>query len=299
MSQSAASFFDRASSHFFSPLLTRQFSSSTSSPGATSTPSTQPAFSGTGRPSSSAMRAATGASESSGLNSPSVGRPRWEVTITAAPASRAIWMAGSDARMRVSSVIRPSSSWGTLRSARMKTRWPATWPAAIRSEKRMTFMVGWSGVEKPECRALSPRRVTAASPAQAQPQGQQHRHAHRDGAEDVALPEIAGRRSQHGGPARVLQRRDELPLGHEHLGRDDRHQRRQRRDLQRLAQPARHRPGLTAEHEEAARHDGDHGQAGDRNPDPDISHGRLPRCRHAAHPATSPGRPPPRWRRRC
>jgi hypothetical protein len=74
--------------------------------GATSTPSTQFATSFTSRPSSSDRRAATGASESSGLNSPSVGRPRWEVTITAAPACRASSMQGTEARMRVSSVMR-------------------------------------------------------------------------------------------------------------------------------------------------------------------------------------------------
>ena len=51
------------------------------------------------------MRSATGASESSGLNSPSVGRPRCEVTITAAPASSAMRMQGMEARMRVSSVM--------------------------------------------------------------------------------------------------------------------------------------------------------------------------------------------------
>jgi hypothetical protein len=42
---------------------------------------------------------------SSGLNAPSVGRPRWLVTMTAAPASSAIWMQGTLARMRVSSVM--------------------------------------------------------------------------------------------------------------------------------------------------------------------------------------------------
>jgi hypothetical protein len=136
----AAIFFASASSFFFSPLLTRQFSSSTTSPGFTSTPSTQLALSGTSRPSSSPNRAATGASESAGLNSPSVGRPRCEVTITAAPASSAMRMHGTDARMRVSSVILPASSCGTLRSARMKTRWPRARPCDAKSEKRRTFM---------------------------------------------------------------------------------------------------------------------------------------------------------------
>ncbi len=143
MSQSAAIFCASSSAFFFSPLLTRQFSSSTTWPGATFTPfSTQFATSGTSRPSSSARRLATGASESSGLNSPSVGRPRCEVTITAAPASSAAWMAGTDARTRVSSVMLPWSSCGTFRSARMKTRWPETLPSAIRSVRRLTWLMG-------------------------------------------------------------------------------------------------------------------------------------------------------------
>src|SRR5882672_10970993 len=43
--------------------------------------------------------------------------------MTAAPRSSASLMPGTEARMRVSSVMRPSSI-GTLRSARMKTRLP-------------------------------------------------------------------------------------------------------------------------------------------------------------------------------
>ena len=140
MSHSAAILRLSSSLFFFSPLLTRQFSSSTTWPGFTSTPSTQFDTSGTGRPSNSARRTATGASESSGLNAPSVGRPRCEVTITAAPASSAKRMAGTLARMRVSSVMRPLSSCGTFRSARMNTRWPATRPWATRSARRSTFM---------------------------------------------------------------------------------------------------------------------------------------------------------------
>ena len=62
--------------------------------------------------------------------------------MTAAPASSAMRMAGTLARMRVSSVMAPRSSCGTLRSARMKTRLPCTAPCAHRSEKRMTFMAG-------------------------------------------------------------------------------------------------------------------------------------------------------------
>ena len=109
-SQSAAIFFASSSLFFFSPILTRQFSSITTSPGATDTPSTQSCFSATGLPNNSDRRCATGASVSSALSSPSVGRPRCEVTITAAPALSAACMAGTDARIRVSSVIWPASS---------------------------------------------------------------------------------------------------------------------------------------------------------------------------------------------
>jgi hypothetical protein len=84
--------------------------------------------------------AAIGASESAGLTSPSVGRPRCEVTITAAPAFSASSMQGTEARTRVSSVMLPASSCGTLRSARMKTRWPRALPWSQRSEKRRTFI---------------------------------------------------------------------------------------------------------------------------------------------------------------
>jgi hypothetical protein len=62
------------------------------------------------------------------------------VTITAAPAFKAISMAGTEARTRVSSVISPASFKGTFRSARMKTRCPWALPWAHRSEKRMMFM---------------------------------------------------------------------------------------------------------------------------------------------------------------
>ena len=61
--------------------------------------------------------------------------------------------------MRVSSVMRPASSCGTLRSARMKTRLPASWPAATRSEKRRTFIRGRRGSRILRLRR-SPRRVS-------------------------------------------------------------------------------------------------------------------------------------------
>src|SRR5574343_790104 len=141
MSHSLAIFWASSSLFFFSPLLTRQFSSRTTSPGLTSKPpSTQSVISRTGCLSSWPRRTATGIRLSSGVSSPSVGRPRWEVTITAAPFSRQYLIDGSEARMRVSSVMLPASSCGTLRSARMKTRLPAT----SRSVSLMTFMDGFS-----------------------------------------------------------------------------------------------------------------------------------------------------------
>ena len=121
-SHKAAIFLARSSSLFFSPLLTRQFSSNTRSPAATATPSTQFASNGTSRPINSLIRFAMGASESMGLISPSVGRPRCEVTMTDAPRSSASRIAGIEARMRVSSVMFPASSCGTFKSARIKTR---------------------------------------------------------------------------------------------------------------------------------------------------------------------------------
>ena len=71
----------------FSPTFMRQFSSSTTWPGATSTPSSQSRTSGTSRPSSSARRCGDRRQRVGlGSNSPSFGRPRCDVTITAAPA---------------------------------------------------------------------------------------------------------------------------------------------------------------------------------------------------------------------
>ena len=65
-----------ASSSFFSPLLKRTFSHSTALPGAQSTPSSQSLRSGTGLPSSSDSRTATGCSEKAASYLPSSGRPR-------------------------------------------------------------------------------------------------------------------------------------------------------------------------------------------------------------------------------
>src|SRR5690606_18698747 len=62
--------------------------------------------------------------EFSSLYSPSVGRPRWLITITLAPAFRQCSMVGMEALMRASDVTLPSFT-GTFRSARISTRLPA------------------------------------------------------------------------------------------------------------------------------------------------------------------------------
>ena len=84
-------------------------------PGRARRPSSAPAGRGAG---SAALRPAAGAA---GRRSCPSGRPRWLARMTDAPRSRRLTIVGRLARMRVSSVIRPSSS-GTLRSARTKTR---------------------------------------------------------------------------------------------------------------------------------------------------------------------------------
>merc|ERR1719478_1397980 len=76
----------------------------------------------TSLPSSSDRRGATGPREnlSSG---PSLGRPRWDESRTLAPLSIRYLTVGTDARIRVSSVmVLPSS--GTLRSQRTRTFLP-------------------------------------------------------------------------------------------------------------------------------------------------------------------------------
>jgi len=137
MSHNAAYFLAVSSLFFFSPLLVRQFSSSTTSPSATSKPPlTQSRITRTGLPSLAAITSATGLSESSSLNSPSVGRPKCEVTITFAPAFIACSIVGIEAVMRASEVTLPFLT-GTFRSARMNTRLPAS----SRSVMRLKFMV--------------------------------------------------------------------------------------------------------------------------------------------------------------
>src|SRR5256885_14728136 len=106
----------------------------------TFTPLTQLEIRGTSTSRTSASLFATVARESSGLSSPSLGLPRCEVTITAAFCSSAWRMPGSEARMRVSSVILPFSI-GTLRSARMKTRLPRRSRSVMRLKRTALLRV--------------------------------------------------------------------------------------------------------------------------------------------------------------
>ena len=82
--------------------------------------------SATGWPSSSASRSATGLSEYLSSGAP-LGRPRWAVTTTRAPAASSAWSVGRAARTRPSSVMVVPSS-GTLKSERTSTRLPRRSP---------------------------------------------------------------------------------------------------------------------------------------------------------------------------
>ena len=85
-------------------------------------------------PSNSCSRAATGASEYFGSTLP-LGRPRCEASTSRAPRSVARRSVGRVSRMRVSSPTFPSDV-GTLKSTRMKTRWPFS----CRSRMESLFM---------------------------------------------------------------------------------------------------------------------------------------------------------------
>ena len=174
-SHRAAYFFERASSSLPSPTFMRQFSSSTSWPGCTSTPSTQSRTSGTSRPSSADSRCATGASESASLHTPSFGRPRCEVTITAAPCSSARLSVGSEAVMRCSEVMRPFSI-GTFRSWRISTRLPERSRSVMRTMDmgnslargrdagvRQTTIVSAAGGGRADACGRQKRRATATA----------------------------------------------------------------------------------------------------------------------------------------
>jgi hypothetical protein len=143
----------RFGSSFFSPLLKRTFSHSTTSPGAISTPPSQSLTSGTGLPSSSESRVATGASETApdrtclppGGRGATAGSPRALV--------QRMRMVGSAARMRASLVTLPSFT-GTLRSSRISTRLPA------RSDPPSA--AAWSSRVPPVQRALTSASVVSS-----------------------------------------------------------------------------------------------------------------------------------------
>ena len=89
-SQSFAMRFAKSSSFFFSPILNLTFSQRTTSPSETSTPSSQFLSRRTGFSNNSDNLLATGAKENSSTYSPSVGRPKCDMSITFAPLSIAI-----------------------------------------------------------------------------------------------------------------------------------------------------------------------------------------------------------------
>src|SRR6185312_1781052 len=62
-----------------------------------------------------------------------LGRPRCAARISLAPLRSAYSMVGRVSRMRVSSVTRPSSESGTLKSTRMNTRWPSRFRSCMES----------------------------------------------------------------------------------------------------------------------------------------------------------------------
>src|SRR3546814_11466481 len=89
-------------------------------------------------PNNSDSLRATGASVSAGATVPSTGRPRCEVTMKEAPASSAMRIAGTDARLRVSSVIDLSFT-GKFKSERKHTISPSSAPE---SDKEKRHLVG-------------------------------------------------------------------------------------------------------------------------------------------------------------
>src|SRR6056297_1986680 len=189
-SHSAAIFFARSSSLPFSPFRKRTFSSSTTLPGWTSTPSIQSSTSSHGSPSNSPSFSATGASEYCASNSPSSGRPRCDITITAAPATSAWRMVGTEALMRASEVTLPSRM-GTLRSARMRTRFSfmSTWSRVFISNKFSDLSFQFSGkcasiFRKPAVSMITPGRPGAKRKRERNPVGSAPWHGQGSGARD-------------------------------------------------------------------------------------------------------------------
>ena len=121
----------KPSSFFSSCLWKRRFSSSMHCPScrfAASALALSPITSaamGTSMPSSSDRRAATGFKEYFILNSP-FGRPRCEHRMSFAPWPSRYLMVGRDSTIRLSSVMLPSPSRGTLKSQRARTFLPFT-----------------------------------------------------------------------------------------------------------------------------------------------------------------------------
>ena len=133
-----------ASSFEVSPGWKRRFSRTATRP--SSSPATTSWAEGptvsvakaTSWPSSSPSRPTTGRREYFSSGAP-LGRPRWEITATRAPASTSRVRVGSAARMRPSSVIVVPSS-GTFRSARTSTRLPRSSPSESRVFSTMVLL---------------------------------------------------------------------------------------------------------------------------------------------------------------
>ena len=102
-------------------------------------PSASP-VTGTFRRSSSVRRWPTGRSRRLSETLP-FGRPRWLARMTFAPDWTSVRIVGIAARMRESSVTRPSAS-GTLKSTRTKTRLPATSASRIVSLSMTSVLLG-------------------------------------------------------------------------------------------------------------------------------------------------------------
>ena len=132
ISHSAAYRCPSASEFCFSPELKRTFSSRRICP-CWGTADSQSVTNLTSTSKSSLNRWATGASEKRSSQVPSSGRPKWDISMTAAPDVSACRMVGSVASRRASLVTFPSLI-GTLRSSRISTRFP------LRSSSCISFM---------------------------------------------------------------------------------------------------------------------------------------------------------------
>ena len=95
----------------------------------------------TGLASSSLKRAATGVRRIASFTSP-LGLPKWAARITLAPLEIKSLIVGKAARMRVSSLMAPASSRGTLKSTRTSTRFARNSSAVRAVRERLAMGYG-------------------------------------------------------------------------------------------------------------------------------------------------------------